>query len=193
MKKVDSAIQDTAAGDGWFKIWAQGYDESTQQWCTNKLINNGGYLTVTVPSGLLGGYYLIRGELLALHIATAPANNPQYYIGCAQLFIQSTGNLVPVSTVTIPGIAKAGDAANNYDIYQKPLSLPYPAAGGPVTTFQPASGAKAVAQTQQTEGLKPANCVCQSGSNFCAHEVQDYTNSTGCWPVRYPLPTTLVD
>jgi len=42
MKTVESAINDTAIGDGWFKIWEDGYDERTSQWCTEKLIQNGG-------------------------------------------------------------------------------------------------------------------------------------------------------
>jgi hypothetical protein len=187
LKKVDSATQDTAAGDGWFKIWDQGYDESAKQWCTTKLMNNGGYLTVNMPQGLQGGYYLLRGSVTAIHIAAPPANNPQYYVGCAQIFLNSTGNLAPVSTVTIPGIAKIGDVADSYNPFQTPLALPYPVPGGPVSALQAASGANAATQTQQTEGLKPGNCIVESGSNFCGVEVADYTNSTGCWPVRSPV------
>src|ERR1700760_1824403 len=101
MKKVDSAIQDSPTGDGWFKIWDQGYDESAKQWCTTKLINNGGFLTIKIPDGLAGGNYLIRGEVVSLHRVPA-ANSPQYYVGCSQIFLQSNGNQIPASTVAIP-------------------------------------------------------------------------------------------
>lgn len=40
MKSVTSAINDTAVGDGWFKIWDEVYDNSTGQWCTEKLMQN---------------------------------------------------------------------------------------------------------------------------------------------------------
>lgn len=32
LKKVDSAIRDPAAGDGWFKIWEDGYDSTSRTW-----------------------------------------------------------------------------------------------------------------------------------------------------------------
>jgi hypothetical protein len=179
MKKVDSAIQDTAAGDGWFKIWDEGYDETTDQWCTLKLINNGGFLSVDIPQGLVGGYYLVRPELLALH-EVEDDNNPQYYVGCAQIFLQSTGSQVSVSTVAIPGAVHLGDPANGYNIYTEPLVLPYPLPGPPVTTFK--SGGTG-GQMQQTEGLLPPGCICESGSNFFGFEVPDYNDEASCYNV----------
>jgi hypothetical protein len=184
MKKVNSAIQDTAAGDGWFKIWDEGYDETTNQWCTTKLINNGGFMSVNLPQDLLGGYYLVRSELLALHQVPS-ANNPQYYVGCAQIFLQSTGDMVPVSTVSIPGQVHLGDPADSFNIYDQPLKLPYLLPGPPVTNFK--SGGTG-AQTNQTEGLKPSDCICESGSNFCGVEVPDYSDSASCWTVSSPCP-----
>jgi hypothetical protein len=78
MKKVESAIGDSAAGDGWFKIWDDGYDEAQKTWCTNKLIDAKGLMTVQLPQGLVGGYYLIRPEILALH--NADKGDPQFYM-----------------------------------------------------------------------------------------------------------------
>ena len=78
MKKVESAVTDSAAGDGWFKIWDDGYDETQQKWCTNKLIDANGLMTVQLPQGLVGGYYLIRPEILALH--QADTGDPQFYM-----------------------------------------------------------------------------------------------------------------
>src|ERR1700760_4352218 len=124
MKKVDSAMQDKAIGDGWFKIWELGYDNSTQQWCTSKVIANGGFVTVDIPKGLQGGYYLVRSELMSLH-QVPDANNPQYYIGCAQIFLQSNGTLEPTITGSIPGTNKLGDAADSFNIFDNPLKLPY--------------------------------------------------------------------
>jgi Auxiliary Activity family 9 (formerly GH61) len=180
MKKVDSAITDTAAGDGWFKIWDEGYDEDAKKWCTNKVIDNGGFLTVNIPKGLEGGDYLVRAELLSLHLAVN-AKTLQYYIGCAQIFVQSTGSVQPTSTFAIPGAVKPGDAAVNYNIFANPLQLPYTPPGPPVANFLPGAN---VALTKQVDGLKPANCIAESGSNFCGVEVPDYTDVATCWPVR---------
>lgn len=69
LKKVDSAVNDRAAGDGWFKLFDHGYDSSTDRWCSDEIIDNNGLLSVNLPKGLAGGYYLARPELLALHNA----------------------------------------------------------------------------------------------------------------------------
>jgi hypothetical protein len=176
MKKVDSAISDPAIGDGWFKIWDDGYDESTGDWCTLKLINNGGYLSVSLPPGLVGGYYLVRPELLALH--EAEVGDPQYYIGCAQIFLESTGNLVPEATVAIPGEVSISDRSDSFNIYNEPMALPYPLPGPPVAAL---SGTGTTTQTEQTEGQEPADCICESGSNFCGTEVPSYSGEGPCY------------
>jgi Auxiliary Activity family 9 (formerly GH61) len=175
MKKVDSAVKDPGTGDGWFKIWDEGYDTTANQWCTGKVINNGGLLTVNAPKGLVGGYYLVRPELLTLHSAISQ-NNPQYYVGCAQVFLQSNGTMVPEATVAIPGHVKLGDAADHFNIYDKPLKLPYPMPGPAVATFK--SGGTG-GQTDFTEG-NPSDCFLQSGNNFCAKKLTAYTDAAGC-------------
>ena len=67
MKQVESATaNNTAVGDGWFKIFSEDYNSNTGKWCTENLIPNNGHLTVEIPSDLEAGYYLVRPELLAL-------------------------------------------------------------------------------------------------------------------------------
>lgn len=115
-KKVENAITDTAAGDGWFKLWDQGYDEaSPKKWGTLNLIESKGLLSIDLPKGLVGGDYLFRPELLALH--NANQGDPQYYIGCAQVFLKSSGSLVPESTVSIPGYVSKSDPADSFNIW----------------------------------------------------------------------------
>lgn len=130
LKQVSSAISDPGYGDGWFKICESGYDEDTQEWCTTKLINAGGLLSVDMPSDLAGGYYLVRPELLALH--NANAGDPQFYTGCAQMFLDSDATAVPTETVAIPGYVTKDDPSVTYNIYTTPLSLPYPKVGAGV-------------------------------------------------------------
>ena len=90
VKAVSDMASDSAAGDGWFKIWDEGYDEKAGKWATEKLIDSKGLLSVKVPSGLPTGYYLWRTELLTFQNVTDNYVDPQFYIGCAQLFIQGT-------------------------------------------------------------------------------------------------------
>jgi hypothetical protein len=182
MKKVDSAISDPGTGDGWFKLWDQGYDDaSSEKWCTRNLIANKGLMTIMLPKGLVGGNYLVRPELLALH--NADKGDPQYYSGCAQIFLASSGSLVPDSTVAIPGYVTKSDPADSFDIWATPpydgsvISGAYPIPGPPVANF---SSTGTTRQTTQTEGQKPADCILESGT-WCGVEVPDYSDETGCW------------
>lgn len=177
LKKVDSAIKDPGNGDGWFKIWDDGYDGS--QWCTEKMIANGGFLSIKLPDGLEGGNYLLRPELLALH--AADKGDPQFYVGCAQVFLDNpTGTKKPASTVSIPGYVKAGDKPVAFNIWQTPMALPYPIPGPAVAELTSSGSTASDAQTSQTEGLKPAGCLVQN-ANWCGFEVPSYTDETGCW------------
>ncbi|KAF2658734.1 lytic polysaccharide monooxygenase [Lophiostoma macrostomum CBS 122681] len=180
LKKVDSAIDDVGNGDGWFKLFDDGYEKATDQWCTDKLIDNNGLLSVVLPKGLKGGYYLARPEILALHAANS--GDPQFYAGCAQIFLKSSGDLVPEETVSIPGYVHAGEESVSFDIYNTDNAL-YPVPGPAVAKLSSSSSAAGTndqAQTSQTEGERPAGCICEN-ANWCGKEVSSYSDETGCW------------
>lgn len=129
--------------------------------CTEKLIQYNGLLSVDIPNDIAGGYYLVRPELLALHQADKSPPNPQFYIGCAQIFLQSTGTAVPEDTVSIPGYVHAGDASVDFNIYtpQWPYPMPGPAPYESSSSIN--SNAKVVDSSPevQKEGLVPDGCV----------------------------------
>ncbi|KAK7538435.1 glycosyl hydrolase family 61-domain-containing protein [Phyllosticta citribraziliensis] len=184
LKKVDSAVNSSAVGDGWFKIWDEGYDEEAGKWCNQKLGGNGvsgvygGKLSVNLPDGLEGGYYLARPEILALHAAP---QDPQFYTGCAQIFLNSDGNKKPDSTVSIPGYVNWGDSSVTFDVYSSPLALPYDTPGPPVAKLVSNANAAVSKNTlTQTEGEVPAGCILEM-AGFCAYEVAAYDNMTACY------------
>lgn len=187
LKKVDSAVNDTGVGDGWFKIWDEGYDESTNQWCNEKLggaDSNGVYnhkLNVNLPSGLEGGYYLARPEILALHSAVANPPDPQFYTGCAQIFLNSEGDKRPQDTVSIPGYIKSSDKSVTFNIYEEPMQLPYDTPGPAVAALVGggASGSSSRQMTQQ-EGVEPSGCIMEM-AGWCGYEVPSYSDESGCW------------
>ena len=181
LKKVKSAISDKGAGDGWFKLMDDGYHADTDKWCTDKLIDNKGRLSVELPKGLEGGYYLARPEVVALHNASEGA--AQFYTGCAQIFLESTGDLVPESTVAIPGpeYVSAGQSSVHFNIYVG-KNAEYQVPGPAVANFTHASASvlSSTSQKTQDEGLVPAGCVAQN-ANWCAKEVASYSDEQGCW------------
>ncbi|KAM3065777.1 hypothetical protein ACMFMG_009998 [Clarireedia jacksonii] len=185
MKRVASAINDTATGSDWFKIWEDGYDNSTDKWCTEKLMQDNGLLSVDLPSDLAGGYYLARPELLSLHEADKSPPNPQFYTGCAQIYLDSSATALPTDTVSIPGYVKITDESVLYNIYDPP-STPYVAAGpapyqgSSTATTDVSKSVKFSVQKSQTEGLLPADAVITNG-NWWGVEVAAYTTEDGCY------------
>jgi len=177
MKKVDSAVHSTGEGDGWFKLFDEGYDEGSGKWCNIKVNENRNYLSARLPKGLAGGYYLVRPELLALHAAVS--GDPQFFTGCAQIFLDSSGNMVPTDTVSIPGYVSKSDPGLTFNVYKDPMDLPYPIPGPKPANYKKATTAVAIQKTQK-EGLTPPGCLLEVG-NWCAHEVPSYSDQEGCW------------
>lgn len=194
MKKVeDSSASNNAAGDGWFKIYYSDYDTSVGKWCTEKLIlNNNGHLAATIPKDLAPGYYLVRPELLTLHNADNSPPDPQFYIGCAQIFLSSSGSANPSNTVAIPGYVDMDNPAMNFNIYKQPMDLPFPSYGPPLYTAGSSKRDLKVRELVQTIGLKPAGCVIEN-ANWCGFMPPSYTDEKTCYEVssasgRCPLP-----
>jgi hypothetical protein len=176
LKKVEDATTDTAEGDGWFKLWDEGYDESSGKWCTQKMIGNAGRISVTIPDSLAGGDYLVRPELLALH-NIAVKDQPEYYVGCAQVFLESSGSSGPEKTVSIPGYTSKSDPGNQYNAFDKPLK-PFTIPGPEV--YKSTASYSRMASQKQTNGLAPAGCIL-TNDNWCGKEIPDFTDEEGCW------------
>ncbi|KAK7927742.1 glycoside hydrolase family 61 protein [Apiospora marii] len=184
IKQVGNMATSTAAGSGWVKIWDEGYDSTTGKWCTEKLIDNQGLLSVRIPTNVPTGNYLVRPELLALQ--NVQKNDPQFYVGCAQVAIKgsSSGKLdVPAGySVSIPGHVKAGEPSVSFNIYQPkfPYPLPGPKVWNTQSTAAPVkvpSGDNSWITGAQTV---PATCLL-TNANWCGVEVPDYTTEEGCW------------
>ncbi|EGS21285.1 uncharacterized protein CTHT_0031380 [Thermochaetoides thermophila DSM 1495] len=187
LKRVSNITIDSAVGPGWFKIYEEGFDTATNMWAVTKLNASQGLLSINLPSGLPTSYYLIRTEMIALHNVTSNAVSPQPYVGCAQLFIQSSvppETAIPSEkTVSIPGHLSPSDPGLNFNVYRgegKESSYRVP---GPAVYFPTAPPGNNKAQNptiQQTDGLIPDNCLVKN-ANWCGVEVPRYTNQAGCW------------
>lgn len=62
--KVSDATSLSVTGLRWFKIQEEGYNPSTKKWAVDKLIDQGGKWTLTIPSCIAPGDYLMRHELI---------------------------------------------------------------------------------------------------------------------------------
>lgn len=180
MKKVDSAIKDSGAGSGWFSIYRDDYDSGAGKWCTEKLISNNGHLSVTIPKDLAGGSYLVRPAMIALHQADKSPPDPQFYVGCAQIFLTSDGSAKPKNTVSIPGYVSMSDPAMTYHVWDNKLRLPFPWWGA--TPYVSGSSSKRTLQQRstQTEGLEPANCLIRN-NNWCGTQLPSSSDEGSCY------------
>ncbi|KAK5660424.1 hypothetical protein OQA88_12968 [Cercophora sp. LCS_1] len=181
-----SSFSSSPSGGGWFKIWHEGYDDAQGKFATEKLIADKGLLSVNLPPRLPTGNYLVRTELIALHNVTEnPVKvHPQFYPGCAQLFIQGDGdgdlNIPADRQASIPGHVSPDEPGLNFDFYND--KGPYTTPG--VDIYFPGAGtspkAKVVVPLSASQGGIPEDCLIKN-ANWCGYEVESYTDETGCW------------
>jgi hypothetical protein len=96
-----------ATGGRYFKIAQTGLIEGTVHdgmWAQKQMVGNNFTWRVTVPEGLKGGAYLMRHELIALHVPFTP----EFYPECAHLYVVGGGEEVPGDEylAEIPGVWK---------------------------------------------------------------------------------------
>lgn len=89
------------------------------------------------------------------------------------------------NSTSIPGHVAADDASVTFNIWKKPMALPYKTPGP--RPYLPASAAghnddRTLTATRriQTEGLVPDSCLIKN-ANWCGHEVRAYSDEKGCW------------
>ncbi|KAF7904222.1 hypothetical protein EAF00_001556 [Botryotinia globosa] len=82
MSKVSNAANDTGAGS-WFKVDQEGYDRTLNANC--------GKRSFIIPSTLAPGDYLLRAEVIALHVASS-VGGAQLYLSCFQLRVTGSGS-----------------------------------------------------------------------------------------------------
>jgi len=177
MAKVSDAATAVGSSANWFKIAATGYTGG--QWGTQIMNTNCGKVTATIPAGIAPGDYLIRAEVIALHVAGS-VGGAQFYMSCYQVTVTAGGSASP-ATVKFPGAYSATDPGILVDIHsgdQSGYKIPGPAVyggttGGPTTTLS---------TTSTTSTSTSTTTVPTSGT--VAHYGQcggtGWTGATGC-------------
>ncbi|KAH7393079.1 endoglucanase IV precursor [Pyrenochaeta sp. MPI-SDFR-AT-0127] len=129
MAKVDDATSATSADLKFFKIDEAGYTDG--QWAASKLIANNLTWSVTVPSTIAPGQYVLRHEIIALHSADQE-NGAQNYPKCINLEVTGSGTENP-SGVTADKFYTPTDPGIKVNVYSGDLSsykIPGPALFG---------------------------------------------------------------
>lgn len=114
MTKVENAAK-ADGSTGWFKIFQDtwtaksgAYAGDADNWGTNDLNSCCGRMDVKIPADIPDGDYLLRAEVVALHVA-GQSGGAQLYMTCYQITVSGGGGKLPSSTVKFPGAYKASD------------------------------------------------------------------------------------
>lgn len=121
LSKVGDATRDM--GSRWFKIFQNGLVR-TDYWGTDVLNANCGKQVVTIPADIAAGDYLLRAEVIALHVA-GNAGGAQFYVSCYQLRVTGGGSASPAG-VAFPGAYSATDPGILFNLYGSYTSYTVP-------------------------------------------------------------------
>jgi hypothetical protein len=112
----------------WFKVSQDGR-KSDGSWVQADLMA-GKTVSMTIPKNLASGQYLIRHEIIALHLATE-INGAEFYPGCVQVEVTGNGNGVPDKTVRFPGAYSDSDPGIfDRNVFSAKSKYEFP--GGPI-------------------------------------------------------------
>ncbi|KAH0826360.1 glycosyl hydrolase family 61-domain-containing protein [Lanmaoa asiatica] len=118
----------------WFKIDETGLEPGNVTWYQQNIMN-GSPANVTIPSTLQSGQYLIRHEIIALHLATT-VGGAEFYPSCTQVNVggSQVGTASASEEVTFPGGYSDTDPGI-YDptVFDTPVQYTFP--GPPIASF----------------------------------------------------------
>ncbi|KIJ64018.1 lytic polysaccharide monooxygenase [Hydnomerulius pinastri MD-312] len=138
----------------WFKIEETGLQPGDMVWYQQNIMD-GGPANVTIPSTLKSGQYLIRHEIIALHLATE-MGGAEFYPSCTQVNIggAQVGIASASEEVTFPGGYSDSDPGiYDPDIFDTPVQYTFP--GPPVAAF--VSGSASSGSSSSSSSSSPGS------------------------------------
>jgi hypothetical protein len=160
----------------WFKIKQDGL-KADGNWTQIELFN-GGVSSATIPETLAPGNYMVRHEIIALHLATA-MGGAEFYEGCVQTRIggNQTGAPSPSDLVSLPGAYSDSDPGI-FDPNVFDAGAPYTFPGPPVTKL---------AGTAPTNGTNPAPPASGGSCQLKTQGTSKSRRSAGADAEAFPL------
>ncbi|KAF8642783.1 hypothetical protein AX16_009416 [Volvariella volvacea WC 439] len=178
----------------WFKIWQDGRHSDDGKWIQANLIG-GAPANVQLPDNLARGNYLVRHEIIALHLANE-TRGAEFYVSCSQIRVGGSGTGRPRQSdlVKFPGAYKPTDPGILVNAYD--TSKPYVFPGPPIATLVSSESRKRdndnnrarhhstssyndSAPSSDNDGLGNTN-----SSGFCAPEYGGTTANTAHYQPR---------
>ncbi|THH28726.1 hypothetical protein EUX98_g5466 [Antrodiella citrinella] len=160
--------QFNATGATWFKIDEVGKKDASTWYQADIMAGDG--FNVVLPQNLAPGGYLIRHEIIALHLATS-VGGAEFYPSCTQVQIGGNGNGSPSPTVSFPGAYSDTDPGiYDPDVYNPGSNYTFP--GGPISNLAavsesmvPGQSASAAFPSGTAVSPLPASPTQTSGNN----------------------------
>ncbi|KAJ5054212.1 uncharacterized protein L3040_000493 [Drepanopeziza brunnea f. sp. 'multigermtubi'] len=123
-----------SVGNVWVKIDQAGYDPNEEvPWASKRLTTQNSTYTLTLPSTIAPGEYLLRHEILGLQRTNKDGSLAQFYPSCHQITITGSGSTELPEGIALPGAYKADDTTSIFLEYRDvSASNPYTPPGGPV-------------------------------------------------------------
>lgn len=149
-------------------------------WASDKLISNNNSRTITIPSSIAAGNYVLRHEIIALHSAEN-TNGAQNYPQCFNLKVTGGGSDSPSGTLGT-ALYKDTDPGILVNIYQslKSYTIPGPAL---YTGAASSSGSTTTAAAAETTTAAASSTVASVGVISSASPVSVTPSAT---PIRSP-------
>lgn len=124
------------SGTPWVKFDQMAYDKTkSPPWGSDFLARQGASWTVTIPAALKPGEYLLRHEILGLHVA-GTRMGAQFYPSCTTIKVGGSGTKSLPAGVGLPGAYNPDDEGIIVQLWQIDQGLRgYTAPGGPVKTI----------------------------------------------------------
>ncbi|CAH0051897.1 unnamed protein product [Clonostachys rhizophaga] len=127
----------------WTKIYEEGLISGTANtngvWASDKMRQNGGINSATIPSSIAPGKYVIRNEIIALH--RAHINEPEFYAQCANIEVTGSGtDDLSGKGVIATQLYKTTDNVFGFDVYNVGKETTWPIPGPAVYSAAADSG-----------------------------------------------------
>jgi hypothetical protein len=124
----------------WFKIHEVGFEPGTTKWVQDTVVRLRKPFTFTLPKNVPSGKFLMRHEIIALHLADR-LDGAEFYPTCIQVDIKGGTGSIPSQTVKFPGGYKNSDAGIHFNIFTGSANLKkYKIPGPPIALGGTATG-----------------------------------------------------